>query len=180
MRNLKRELRQLKKNGADYIIACMHMGGQYNREPNELTLKVTNKVLKYGADVVIGHHEYVIHKCDVSDKTKIKTYSLGNFSGLAGALKEPYDRLAEYSIIFNLYLGKENNMVSVKKCTFSITKSVANGQGKTKTVLLYDLINNCVDELQYKQLLKNNLKVYNLFLNKNSEEINLEKEYDIC
>lgn len=156
------------------------MGGQYNREPNELTLKVTNKVLKYGADAVIGHHEHVIHKCDVSDKTKIKTYSLGNFSGLAGVLKEPYDRLAEYSIIFNLYLGKEDNMVGVKKCTFSITKSIADGEGKIKTVLLYDLINNCVDELQYKQLLEDNLKVYNLFLNKNSEEINLEREYDIC
>ena len=103
---------------------------------------------------------------------------MGNFSGLAGVLKEPYDKLSEYSIIFNIYISKENGTVKVEKVSFAIAKSVKNGENKIKTVLLYDLIQEARDE-EKEKLLADNLRIYNLFLNKNEKNIEVEKEYYI-
>lgn len=181
MNQLKKEIKVLKKQGADYIVMCMHMGGQYNEQPTERTIKLVDKLIKYGVDAVIGHHEHVVHKCDISklNKNIIKTYSLGNFISLAGVTKEPYNKMAEYSIIFNIYLNKENNKTNVSKCSFSITKSISITENKIKTVLLYDLINQCIDENEKRKLIDDNLKIYNLFLNTNLDKIDLKKEYII-
>ena len=177
---MKKEINLLKRNGAEYIIMCAHMGGQYNLAPSDQTKKLVDKIISYGVDAVIGNHEHVIHNCDLSNIKDgiIKTYSLGNFSGLAGVLKEPYDKLSEYSIIFNIYISKENGTVKVEKVSFAIAKSVKNGENKIKTVLLYDLIQEARDE-EKEKLLADNLRIYNLFLNKNEKNIEVEKEYYI-
>lgn len=177
---MKKEINLLKRNGAEYIIMCAHMGGQYNLAPSDQTKKLVDKIISYGVDAVIGNHEHVIHNCDLSNIKDgiIKTYSLGNFSGLAGVLKEPYDKLSEYSIIFNIYISKENGTVKVEKVSFAIAKSVKNGENKIKTVLLYDLIQEARDE-EKEKLLADNLRIYNLFLNKNEKNIKVEKEYYI-
>lgn len=181
MNNLKKEIDDIKKQGADYIIMCMHMGGQYNSEPTKRTIDLVEKLIELGVNAVIGNHEHVIHKCDLT-KLKdniIKTYSLGNFSGLAGVLKGPYDKMAEYSIIFNIYLEKKDNITNVEKCSFSIAKSICIEDGKIKTEMLYDLINNSTDKYEKNKLINDNLKIYNLFLNKNVDTIELKREYFI-
>lgn len=179
MMRLKKEIKLLKKNGAQYIIMCAHMGGQYNTKAKEETKELVDKIIRFGADAVIGNHEHLINESDLSGikNNVIKTYSLGNFSGLAGVLKPPYDKMAEYSIVFNIYLNKDGNSVNVDKCTFSIVKSIKINDGKIKTVLLYDLINNCNDKEDKKKLISDNLKIYNLFLNTNKSTIELKEEY---
>ena len=66
--------------------------------------------------------------------------------------------MAEYSIVFNIYLNKDENNVNVDKCTFLIVKSIKISNGKIKTVLLYDLINNCNNKEDKKKLISDNLK----------------------
>lgn len=160
---------------------CAHIGGQYNSKPTEETKKLVDKFISYGVNAVIGNHEHVIHNCDLKqiNNNIIKTYSLGNFSGLAGVLKAPYDKLAEYSIIFNMYMKRNKEKINVYKCTFSIAKSVCIGKDKIKTVLLYDLINKCENKIEKEKLIDENLKIYNLFLNKKCERIDISKEYNI-
>lgn len=181
MIKLKKEVKLLKKNGAEYIIMCAHMGGQYNTKAKKETKELVDKIIKFGVDAVIGNHEHLINESDLSgiNNNVIKTYSLGNFSGLAGVLKAPYDKMAEYSIVFNIYLNKNKNVVNVDKCTFSIVKSIKINDGKIKTVLLYDLINNCENQYDKKKLVDDNLKIYNLFLNSNESMIELKEEYFI-
>lgn len=181
IRQLIKEINECKQNGADYIIMCMHAGGQYNAHPTEYTKKLCDDLIKYGVNAVIGNHEHVVHNCDMSQAQKgiIKTYSLGNFSGKAGVLKEPYDKLAEYSIVFNIYLLKDENTVCIEKCTFSIAKSIAVCSDKIKTVLLFDLFNDCKDENEKKILKDHNTAVVNTFLNTRHDEVEVKKEYII-
>jgi poly-gamma-glutamate synthesis protein (capsule biosynthesis protein) len=178
---LKNDIHYLKGNGAEYIIMCLHIGGQYNIKPLDKTKKIVNKMMDYGVDVVIGNHEHVIHNCEIDRMhlNKIKIFSLGNFAGCSGLLEEPYDKMAEYSVLFNLYLSKDIQKVKLVKCSFTVVKNIFASDGKVKTVLLYNLINQCSDIYEKQKLLEDNLKIYNTFMNSNKTKIDLKLEYSL-
>lgn len=98
MMKLKKEIKLLKKIGAEYIIMCAHMGGQYNTNAKKETKEIVDRIINFGVNAVIGNHEHSINESNLSGLKNniIKIYSLGNFSGLAGVLKPPYDKMEEY------------------------------------------------------------------------------------
>jgi len=72
--------------GAEVVIALLHYGNEYEREPSQEQLDVTREVLSRGVDVVIGSHPHVVQPIahvlqyeswKVTDK--YAAYSLGNF-----------------------------------------------------------------------------------------------------
>jgi len=72
--------------GADVVIAIVHWGTEYEREPNEAQRRVAGDMLSRGVDVILGAHPHVVQPIDhvfdfeswrVSDK--YVAYSLGNF-----------------------------------------------------------------------------------------------------
>lgn len=182
LRKLRRDIKSCRQSGADYIIMCLHAGGQYNDMPTAYTKKICDRLVRFGVDAVVGTHEHVVHPCDMSllDEGVIKTYSWGNFLGISGVEKEPYDKLAEYSVVLHIYLTKEHDKAAVCKCTFSVTKSIALGGGKIQTVLLTDLMERCTDDAGRKSLAADNLKIVNKFMGTNLTEIEVQKEYDIA
>jgi poly-gamma-glutamate synthesis protein (capsule biosynthesis protein) len=177
-RKIKKDIQYLRTSGADYIIMCLHAGGQYNIKPLSKTKKIVDKMIGFGVDAVITNHEHVIHGVEIK-KNIIKAFSLGNFSGCAGVLYPPYDKLADYSILFNIYLSKSTVNTALECCTFAIAKNIDSSDGKVRTVLLYDLINNCSDAQKREKLLDDNLKIYNLFICGNETSIDLKLEYPI-
>jgi poly-gamma-glutamate capsule biosynthesis protein CapA/YwtB (metallophosphatase superfamily) len=71
--------------GADVVIALLHYGDEYERQPNEAQLEISKEILLRGVDVIIGSHPHVIQPIEhvleyetwrVDDKYII--YSLGN------------------------------------------------------------------------------------------------------
>jgi len=172
------DIKILKNTGAEYIIMCLHAGGQYNFYPLKRTKKLAAQIINMGADAVITNHEHVIHNMEAVSG-KIIVYSLGNFSSLFCIQTKPFYRFSDYSIILNLYLSKDNNIVKPADVTISIAKTIPAGKNKIKTVLLFDLINNCTDTKKRTKLLTDNLKIYNRFLNRKETEIDLKLEYSI-
>jgi hypothetical protein len=72
--------------GADLVIALLHYGDEYEREPSEAQTEVSQELLSRGVDVIIGSHPHVVQPIThifeysgfkVTDKFII--YSLGNF-----------------------------------------------------------------------------------------------------
>jgi poly-gamma-glutamate synthesis protein (capsule biosynthesis protein) len=177
-RRIKKDIQCLRTSRADYIIMCLHAGGQYNVKPLHNTKKIVEKMIGFGVDAVIGNHEHVIHNVEVKKNT-IRVFSLGNFSGCAGVHSPPYDKLADYSVLFNIYLSRSDVNSTVEYCTFTIIKNIASSNEKVKTVLLYDLINSCSDTEERKKLLVDNLKIYNLFTDSDEGTIDLKLEYPI-
>jgi len=131
-----------------------------------------------GADAVIVNHEHVIHYGTILHG-KVIAYSLGNFTSTTGVHSPPYDKMANYSLLLNLYLARSSDGVKPVDITFAITKSVSVGKDKVKTVLLFDLIKNCSNADERNDLLRDNLCIYNLFLGKKKTEIELKLEYHL-
>jgi len=174
---MREDIKVIKSAGAEYIIMCLHAGGQYSPVPLKKTKKIAALIADMGVDAVITNHEHVIHNIEIiSDK--VFAYSLGNFSSLFCIHSKPFIKLSDYSVILNLYLSKENT-VKIDDITFSIAKTITAGRNKVKTVLLFDLINNCTEKSKQNNLLKDNLKIYNRFLNRKESEIELKLEYSI-
>jgi len=177
IKRMEEDIQVLKSGGAEYIIMCLHSGGQYNAMPIKNTKKIMMQIANMGVDAVIGNHEHVVHYGEkITDK--IITYSLGNFTSTIGVHRNPYDKMADYSILFNLYLVKENNITKPVNITFSIAKTISDGVNRVKTVILYDLIKSCTDINERNKLLHDNLKIYNVFRNSNEKEIELKLEYN--
>lgn len=152
---IKKDIKKLKKKNVDLIIMLAHMGGQYNREATNNTKKLCNFLVRNGVNIVAGNHEHTVHggEFDKISQNKLITYSLGNFDGIAGVYDEPFDKMSEYSIAWNVYISKQKGHVELKT-TFSVLKTIEIGNKKIQTVPLYDLINNESDSEKKEQLVK--------------------------
>lgn len=72
--------------GADVVIALLHYGDEYEREPSEAQVEVSQEILSRGVDVILGAHPHVVQPIAhvvqyASWKVigKYTAYSLGNF-----------------------------------------------------------------------------------------------------
>jgi len=95
------------------------------------------------------------------------------------------NRMAEYSIILNLYADRVGQEARIAKCTFSITKAVLSGNAgrgqAIKVVLLYDLI-KASPEPQRAKLIADNAAIVRTFLGiseSDTREIPLQLEYEV-
>ena len=86
---LAENIKALKKEGADIIIACMHWGEEYYYVPNQDQIIIARAAIDAGADIVYGHHPHVLQKIE-EYKDGIIFYSLGNFS--FGGNNSPADK----------------------------------------------------------------------------------------
>lgn len=73
-------------HGAEVVIALLHHGNEYDREPSEKQVEVSRLLLSQGVDVILGSHPHVVqpisHILDYSGwkaADKYIVYSLGNF-----------------------------------------------------------------------------------------------------
>lgn len=67
--------------GADVVIAILHYGDEYEREPSQEQLDISQEILSRGVDVIIGSHPHVVQPIAhiVQYANKYVIYSLGNF-----------------------------------------------------------------------------------------------------
>ncbi len=175
-KNIEGVIKELKKQ-VDYVIMCMHSGGQHNNVIDKYTLNLMDILRKLGVDLVIGCHPHVVQR-GIFTNGFIGTYSLGNFFCTPGTSSSPIDKFSDYSIALHLYLEKEESL-KIRKVTFSIYKTIIDNYKSSKTVLLYDLIKNNIDNENVKVLLKDNCTIYNIFCNSKYDKIELQKEYEI-
>ncbi len=144
MRRLKKDIKKLKQQDVHHIVMYMHIGGQYNAQPTLYTKQMVKQLKKWGVDIIVGTHEHVIHggEFDYSKTGNIAAYSLGNFVGVAGVSVPPYDKFAQYSIVWNVFL--DNGVIA--KSTFHVCKVIDAGNQKIKVVPAYELYQNETDE----------------------------------
>ena len=80
---IKKDIADSKKLGADIIIANMHWGDEYVLRQNREQTKLANFLVDNGVRLVIGNHPHVVQPVDIrkeGDSIKsIIVYSLGNY-----------------------------------------------------------------------------------------------------
>lgn len=75
---LQSAINNLESTGVDFIVATMHAGTEYVREPNKTQIAFARAAIDAGADMVIGHHSHWIQPMEEYNGKYI-FYGLGNF-----------------------------------------------------------------------------------------------------
>ena len=79
---LKQQVEQAKTL-ADVVVVNVHWGVEYSQKPSDNQKALAQKMIDWGADIILGHHPHVIQPVEYlhrQDGTKgIVAYSLGNF-----------------------------------------------------------------------------------------------------
>lgn len=100
--------------GADLVIAMLHYGNEYERQPSERQVAVSKQILSQGVDAILGSHTHVVQPIEhvfenttwlVSDKYVV--YSLGNF---VSAQRERY---RDSGLIAYLHITKDGLRTSI-------------------------------------------------------------------
>ena len=80
--NIISHIQEAKELEADLIIAYMHWGFEYLKEPNDFQTSYAQLMLNEGVNIILGSHPHIIQRAefDEVDGTKaFVVYSLGNF-----------------------------------------------------------------------------------------------------
>jgi len=76
--SVKQTMAQMRQDGCSLIIACMHGGVEYDTRHDTNQEKMADRLIDYGADVVVGHHPHSIQGIREQDGA-CTLWSLGNF-----------------------------------------------------------------------------------------------------
>lgn len=77
-KQLRSDIENAKKQGAELIITAFHWGSEKATQPDETQQSLAHTAIDCGADLVVGHHPYVLQGIEKYNGKYI-AYSLGNF-----------------------------------------------------------------------------------------------------
>ena len=75
---MKRDLASINHDSVDCVIAVVHWGNEYERQPNREQRRMADFMRRSGVDIILGSHPHVVQPFEVDDKG-VTLYSLGNF-----------------------------------------------------------------------------------------------------
>jgi poly-gamma-glutamate synthesis protein (capsule biosynthesis protein) len=118
-----------KGKNADIIIAVMHWGNEYQRDPSQAQTELADFMIDNGVDIILGSHPHVIQDSmtfEHEGKTKFIIYSMGNFisNQRQESLDPEYPNLKNYytedGVIVNIEIEKKfkEGITSIKEVTF--------------------------------------------------------------
>ena len=81
------DIAKARKQGADVVTLCLHFGNEYQRLPNEAQKQMVQRLIKAGADIILGSHPHVVQPYQIFKvrgkdgklRTRVAIYSMGNF-----------------------------------------------------------------------------------------------------
>lgn len=77
--NVVRDLKQIDRSKVDCVVAFVHWGNEYERQPNRSQKAMAELMKNNGADIIIGSHPHVVQPYKQDEDGKLVVYSLGNF-----------------------------------------------------------------------------------------------------
>jgi poly-gamma-glutamate synthesis protein (capsule biosynthesis protein) len=123
---IKEQLQTLKAEGCNLLIGCMHGGVEYDTRHEMNQEKLADQLIRYGAQIVVGHHPHTIQGIREQDGV-CTLWSLGNFvfggnsSIIITRPKSPNNGkinintyIAQFTLFFDehsVYLGHQLNII---------------------------------------------------------------------
>jgi len=109
---INQDIEYSKDNEADIIIAFMHWGGEYQRDPSVQQRNLADMMLNNGVDIILGSHPHVIQDSktlEVDGEKKFIAYSMGNFIS-----NQRYETLAHEYPNLNMYYTEDGVVVNIE------------------------------------------------------------------
>lgn len=179
LKQLKNDIKQSKEK-ADFVVMCMHCGGQYNAVPDKYTLFLVDYLLDNGVNFVIGNHPHVVHKSKKKGNQNFAFYSLGDlcsYPGSEGSCCDDASIRSSYSII--VHIDFQNQKLDSVSCKFEIVKSIIDNQGLSQVFSLYDLILHEENIEKKNELLVDNEWIVRKVLDSQQIKVDLKREYSL-
>ena len=123
MEDIERQLRKARAQ-ADYLVVLLHSGGQFNIEPGEYSKYIMERILEFGADIVIGNHPHTVQHIEKRNG-KIAAYSLGGYCMSVSGEYLVHDCLPEYSLALHVDLDQTNRI----SCEVTVLKGTEDESG---------------------------------------------------
>lgn len=170
---IKSDLEYLNKQNVDFSVVVIHWGVEYMRVPNESQTKLADKMMDWGADIILGSHPHVIQKSEIVNKSgddKFIIYSQGNF--ISNQRTETIDgknaKYTEDGVIVKLKLQKnmDTNKSIIKKVDYVPTwvyRYSKDGKYHYKVIPINEINMN-----KYKQVKGKLIQSYNQTMEKMS------------
>lgn len=79
---IKSDIEKADLAQVDTTIVVIHWGNEYQREPSSYQVELANKMIEWGADIILGSHPHVIQRSELREyngENKFIIYSMGNF-----------------------------------------------------------------------------------------------------
>lgn len=91
---IEADVRRAKESGADVVVASVHFGNEYQRQPSPEQRQLAEQVAAMGVDIILGSHTHVLQPAETlitgstgGEREHLVIYSMGNF---ISAQKPPY------------------------------------------------------------------------------------------
>lgn len=103
---MKNDIVKAREKNVDVVLVHLHFGQEYLREPDDYQKQIVNKIIEYGADIIIGGHPHVIQPVNFFKTNNAKldsgfvAYSLGNF------VSNQRWRYSDAGLILNIQISK--------------------------------------------------------------------------
>lgn len=103
---IKNDIVKAREKNVDVVLVHLHFGREYLREPDDYQKQIVNKIIEYGADIIIGGHPHVIQPVNFFKTNNAEldsgfvAYSLGNF------VSNQRWRYSDAGLILNIQISK--------------------------------------------------------------------------
>ncbi|RKD34217.1 CapA family protein [Thermohalobacter berrensis] len=115
---IKKDIKKVEEKGADITVVFLHWGNEYQRKPSKNQITLAEKMIRWGADIILGSHPHVIQKSKIlqyKGEEKFVIYSMGNF--ISNQRYETLkNRYTEDGVIVKIQIEKDfyNNKTKIK------------------------------------------------------------------
>ncbi|WP_010270580.1 CapA family protein [Paenibacillus senegalensis] len=133
LQHIRRDLYALRRK-ADFCIVALHHGPEYSHIPTQGQRRWARKLMKWGADLVLGSHPHVVQPVVWNSNGKLAVYSLGSL--ISSRLKKNPHTMAGVILLVQLQQIKDGRVVikQVKPVPTWVHKS-SSGEAKRYQVL---------------------------------------------
>ena len=96
---------------ADFLVVYVHWGDEYQLNHNQVQEAFADKLVKAGADLIIGHHPHVVQGIHLIDNVPV-LYSLGN------TIFDQYFSIdVQEGLLVELVIGDDDNYINLHPIT---------------------------------------------------------------
>lgn len=165
---IESDIEKTKSLGVDLTVVYIHWGYEYQRDVSDYQIELGEKMINWGADIILGSHPHVIQKSEIlkaDGEDKFIIYSMGNF--LSNQRKSSMgNSYTEDGVMINLEIEKNSitGKTKINKIEYIPTwvyRYKENGKLVYEILPVQDVLNGILDiniEDEIKVKIKRSLK----------------------
>ncbi len=154
---VQRDIRDMKKQGAEYIIIYFHSGKEYTNAASSKQLRIAKEIADSGADYILCSHSHTVQPHDIitakNGKKVPVAYGLGNF--ISHMTRK---RNTTYGMMISLTLVKTKGTVKLKHQGYYPLRVLTDNQDTGKKYQLLPATDETIKKVKNKTVI-NKLRV---------------------